>query len=211
MRARPGPAAVDLAHAADRRLPRELLGAGEALRAQLTSKRLVARARARCRRRWRCGSVRVDEHGRVAGHLGQRRHVRRDDRRAAGHGFERRQPEALVERRKHEHAGEPVHDRERLFRHVAQEAHVLVELMRVHRATQRRVLRDFVADEHELQMIEAALAHEIERLDQALEVLVRLDVAGVEHELVVQLIALAHARDQSSSRGSMPKRSSYAL
>ena len=51
---------------------------------------------------------------RVAGDLGQRRDVRRHDRRAARHGFERRQAESLVERREHEHPGQPVHDGERL-------------------------------------------------------------------------------------------------
>ena len=67
--------------------------------------------------------------------------------------------------------------------------------MLVHGAAERRVPRDLVADQHELQMIEAAVAHEMERLDQPLEVLVRLHVAGVQHELVVQLIALADADD----------------
>ena len=59
-------------------------------------------------------------------------------------------------------------------------------------APQRGVLRDLVANQHQLQVIESALADEVERLDQPLEILVRLHVACVEHELVVQLIALAH-------------------
>ena len=49
--------------------------------------------------------VRIDEHGRIRGHFGKRRHVRRHHRRAAGHGFERRQAESLVERREREDRG----------------------------------------------------------------------------------------------------------
>ncbi|MCK7529301.1 MAG: hypothetical protein MZV64_73005 [Ignavibacteriales bacterium] len=41
-------------------------------------------------------AVGVDQHGGVADHLRQRRRVRRDHRRAAGHRLERRQAEALV-------------------------------------------------------------------------------------------------------------------
>ena len=67
--------------------------------------------------------------------------------------------------------------------------------MLVHGAPQRRVPGDLVANQHELQVIEAALAHQVEGDDQPFEVLVRLDVAGVEHELVVQLVALADADD----------------
>ena len=141
------------------------------------------------------GIVRVDQHRCVAGDLGQRRQVRRDDRRAAGHRLERRQAEPFVERREDEHARQPIHHRQRFLRQVAQEADVLVELMMVDRTPQRRVLRDVVADQHELQVIQAAAAHQLERFDQPLEVLVRLDVAGVEHELVVELIALADADD----------------
>ena len=99
--------------------------------------------------------VRIDEDRRVADHLGQRRDVRGHDRRAAGHGFERRQPEALVERREHEHRREPVEHRQRLIGHEAEEAHVLVQVVRVDGASQRRVLRDVVADDQQLQVIEA--------------------------------------------------------
>ena len=83
--------------------------------------------------------------------------------------------------------------------------------MPVNRAPQRRVLRDLVADEHELDVVEAAAAHQMERFDEPLEVLVRLHVAGVEHELILQLKPLAHAGDVASSLGSSWNRSSYAL
>ena len=43
--------------------------------------------------------VRIDQHGGVARDLGQRRHVRRHDRRAARHRLERRQAEPFVQRR----------------------------------------------------------------------------------------------------------------
>ena len=47
----------------------------------------------------------VDEDGRVARDLAQRRLVERDDRGAAGHRLEHRQAEALVARRLHEAGG----------------------------------------------------------------------------------------------------------
>src|SRR5690606_21245579 len=44
----------------------------------------------------------IDQDGRLAHHLWQRRNVRRDDRYTGGHGLERREPEAFVKRRKDE-------------------------------------------------------------------------------------------------------------
>ena len=116
--------AVDLAHAAHRRLPRELLRARESL-ARRSRRRARRSARDRCRRRSPADRTGSTSTRRVAGHLGQRRDVRRDDRRAAGHRLERRQPEPFVEGGEDEHAGQPVHDRQRLFRQVAEEADVL--------------------------------------------------------------------------------------
>ena len=48
----------------------------------------------------RVGVVGIDRFGGAAGNLVERRGVRGDHRRAAGHGFDHRQAEALVERRK---------------------------------------------------------------------------------------------------------------
>ena len=79
-----------------------------------------ARARARARRpragrarRARAGSRRrgrpsLDEDGRVAGDLAQRRLVERDDRRPAGHRLQHRQAEALEARRLDEAGGAAV-------------------------------------------------------------------------------------------------------
>ena len=85
----------------------------------------------------------------VADDLRQRRHVRRDHRRARGHRFERRQPEALVERREHEHRRQPIEGRERRVRDVPEEAHVRVQLEPMHQPPQIRVLRDLLADDDE--------------------------------------------------------------
>ena len=63
----------------------------------------------------------------------------------------------------------------------------------MHGAPQRRQLRDLVADDEQLQLVDPAGAAR-ERLDQPHEVLVRLDVADVEDELVIELVALADAR-----------------
>ena len=60
----------------------------------------------------------------------------------------------------------------------------------MHGATQRRVLRDVVADDDQLQMIETRLPDQMERVEQPLDVLVRLDVADVQRELALELIAL---------------------
>ena len=73
---------------------------------------------------------------------------------------------------------------------------MLVQLVPVHRSPQRRQLRDLVADDQQLQVVEAARAQLGERLDQPHQVLVRPDVADVEHELVFQLIPLPHALDR---------------
>src|SRR5262249_36957420 len=72
---------------------------------------------------------------------------------------------------------------------------VLVQLVLVHGAAQRGVLGDLVADQHQLQVIEPALVHDVERVDQPFEILVRLHVARIQHELVLQLIAIADADD----------------
>ena len=65
----------------------------------------------------------------------------------------------------------------------------------MHGAAQRRQLRDLVADDEQLDVLELAGPQLVEGLDQPHEVLVRLDVADVEDEPVIELIPLAHAGD----------------
>ena len=72
---------------------------------------------------------------------------------------------------------------------------MLVQLVAVHRAPQRRELGDLVADDEQLELFELARAQLGERFDQPHEVLVRLDRSRVQHEAVIELEALAHARD----------------
>ena len=63
----------------------------------------------------------------------------------------------------------------------------------MHRATQRRVLRDFTAGNQKLQVvIPSRLAEQHKRVDEPLDILVRLDVPGVHDEPLMQLIALPH-------------------
>ena len=57
------------------------------------------------RARERPGVARIDEHGGVPRHLGERRAVRRDDRGAARHRLEHGEAEPLGERREHEGRG----------------------------------------------------------------------------------------------------------
>ncbi len=69
---------------------------------------------------------------------------------------------------------------------------MLVQLVTVHGPAQRRVLRDLVADDQQLDVLELAAAHHVKGLDEPLEVLVRLDVAGVQNERLGELIPLLH-------------------
>ena len=76
-------------------------------------------------------AVGVDEHGGVAHHLGQGRDARGDDRRAAGHGLERGQAEALVEGGEGEDRGQAVEGGQGAVGHEAEEAHVLAHAGRL--------------------------------------------------------------------------------
>ena len=70
---------------------------------------------------------------------------------------------------------------------------MLVELVRVNGASQRRELRDLVADNEQLQVVEAAMSQHVVRLDEPDEVLVRLDIADIQHEALCKLVAFADA------------------
>ena len=74
-----------------------------------------------------------------AGHVG-------DDRRATRHRFER-QGRSLVKRRKHEHRDQAIDRRQRLVREEAEEPHVLVQVVAVHRPSQRGASSKLVADD----------------------------------------------------------------
>ena len=152
--------------------------------------------------------VRIHQECGIAGHFRQRRDVGRDDRRAAGHRLERRQAESFVQRREHEHAGQAVSTASVSSGRKPRKPNVFVQLVLMNGTSQRRVFRDLVADQDELELIEV---RGCERCGTprsvSLEVLVRLDVARVQHELVVELVAFC-ARDDVLFRGSTPKRSS---
>ena len=81
-----------------------------------------------------------------------------DDRRAARHRFDDRQPEPFVERREHEHLGQAVERRQILERHVAGEPDRVLDLqpldalLDVARSASRR------AGAHELMRQVAGLA-----------------------------------------------------
>ena len=82
--------------------PRELRRARQA---GASHRALLRTRRSRCRDRVAPTPARHRGSSRIAGiaeHLWNRRGTRRDDRRAAGHGFEHRQTEAFVARRVHE-------------------------------------------------------------------------------------------------------------
>ena len=105
---------------------------------------------------------RIDQHRGIPHDLGQRRDVRRDDRRAAGHRFERRETEPFIEGGKHEHASQPVQDGQRPVGHEPEESDVLVQLVLVHRPAERRVLRDLVADDEQLDVLEIPAPQHLE-------------------------------------------------
>ena len=66
-----------------------------------------------------------------------------------------------------------------------------METVFVDGAAQRLQLRDFVADDQQLELgASLAPAHQMKRLDEPLEILVWLDVADVKDVCMAQLIAL---------------------
>ena len=84
--------------AARRGLPRELRGTREPGRGQHRPQVRIVEELAQAIGD-RVGVTRIDQHGGVAGHLGQRRHVRREHRHPRREPFEHREPEPLVQRR----------------------------------------------------------------------------------------------------------------
>ena len=74
---------------------------------------------------------------------------------------------------------------------------MLVQLVAVHRAPERRVFGNLVTDDEQQHVLEFGrlLAQQVKRLDQPLEVFMGLDVACVEHERPVELVPLAHEPD----------------
>ena len=95
---------VRLDAAVDAAAPRELGGAPRPRVAELGGARGVVEDR-RDRARERAGIIRVDDRGRVAHDFGERGSGAGDERCAAGERLERRQPEALLERRIRDHVG----------------------------------------------------------------------------------------------------------
>src|SRR4051812_39066336 len=200
IRSLPEHLSIDLPDPAHRPFPGELADAAETALAKFLAQLRIHQDAAHGLRNFG-GIERIDEQRGVTHDFGQRRNIGGNDRRAAGHRFERRKSKSFVERRKDEHARESVENGERLVRDEAEKPHVLVQLVAVHRAAQRRVLRDLVADDEQLDVAEIrVLPQRVERFDQALEILVRLDVARVEHVWGVQLVALAHPLDLLGGR-----------
>ena len=160
---------VDLVVGARRRLPGEALPRAASPRARSSSARSRASATPAA---IDAGLARVEEHGRVAEHLGQRARVGRGDRAAAGHRLERRQPEALVEAREDERGrrggrarrARPSRRRRSVSTPVGKRAGVVPD-----------------AREHEPQL-GPLRAHARERLEQPRVVLVRPGPRGVEEE-----------------------------
>src|SRR5205814_5580380 len=109
--------------------------------------------------------------------------------------LERRQTEAFVQRWEDKHGGQAIERRQRVIRKKPEEAHVLVQLVAVHGAPQRRQLRDFVSDDEQFQFLEASLPQFGERLDQSYEVFVGLDSSDVQDEALIELETFADTRD----------------
>ncbi len=97
----------------------------------------------------RRGIARVQQLGVGARDLAQDGQVRARDEHPTRHGLEDRKPEALVERRGHEHVGLGVQGLQVVRRHRAEHAHVLGEAQLVHQARQlARVRSEAREDEH---------------------------------------------------------------
>ena len=85
----------------------------------------------------------------------------------------------------------------------------MVQLVPMHGAAQRRVLRDLVPDDQQLHLLEAVFCAPA-NADQPLEVLVRFDVARIQDERILELIR-SRTRPISWSVGLWSNCSSMAL
>ena len=102
------------------------------------------------------------------------------------HGFERRQSESFVQRRKQKRRGALIEDAQDVLRDEAQEAHVTAHARAHDRAAQIGLLGQRIADQQQFQLRIArvvgqfALGHG-EGFDQARQILLALDVACIKN------------------------------
>ena len=141
---------------------------------------------------------RIYQQRRRTKHFGQRGDIGSDHGRPVGHGFERRQPEAFVERWKEKGAGVGVKDAQHVMRNESQKAHLLPHARAHDFAPQSGVFGQLVPNHNELQITEGGMAgqlgfHHGEGLDQPREILLRADVPGVQQEGIVHGVAFQNA------------------
>src|SRR5208283_363782 len=134
----------------------------------------------------------------VAYYFRQARGVRRHDWRSMSHSFERREPEALVERREHERLCDIVKDAQHFDWNEAEKAHILLHAAAHHCAPQPRMAGKVVADDDQFEVFELLLFSQLalqrrKRLDDAHYVFVRPDRPRIQNEWMIYQVAL---RDQ---------------
>ena len=123
------------------------------------------------------GSLGIGAHGRVAARLVHRLVRRADDRRAAGHGLDHRQPEPLEPRGVREHRGAAVEPRQLVVVHVAEPDDA--------RPVERRLLAPSLrADDRQQQV---AATEQRMRLDERREILARLERGHREDVVAAEL------------------------
>ena len=115
------------------------------------------------------GVGRIDEEGGVADDLRDGAPVRRDHRDARGHGLERWEPEALVERRVREHGGAREQVAPLLVGHVAEPADAVAVTCGADRV-EELVVRPAVGPGHDEREV-AVVTHAVERTHQGGKVL----------------------------------------
>src|SRR5271165_886350 len=111
------------------------------------------------------------------------------------HGFERRQSEALVERRKNKNLRQIVKDAQHFDGDESQKAHVILHAAAHHGAPQVGIAGEIVANNDELEIGKNLVAFELrfergEGFDHADDILVRTDAASVEQKWIRDLVAL---------------------
>src|SRR5208283_225575 len=113
------------------------------------------------------------------------------------HCLKRREPEALIQRRKHERLCDIVKNTQHLDRNEPKKAHILLHSAANYRAPQSRMAGKVVADDNQLEVLELPIFRQLalqgrKRFDNAYHVFVRPDRSRIKDERMIHLVALCN-------------------